>query len=132
VVAGRPDRDGVTAVLRRQTEKARRGFATRDRPGPQEADRRFHEQLVAAAGNELIAAFYRSLRDRQLRAGILATYNDPARAEASMVQHDAIVEALDRGDADGAAAMMLAHLNGTATALGLAPLNDEVRLTSPS
>jgi DNA-binding GntR family transcriptional regulator len=132
VVAGRPDRDGVTAVLRRQTEKARRGFATRDRPGPQEADRRFHEQLVAAAGNELIAAFYRSLRDRQLRAGILATYNDPARAEASMVQHDAIVEALDRGDADGAAAMILAHLNGTATALGLAPLNDEVRLTSPS
>ena len=87
---------------------------------------------MAAAGNELIAAFYRSLRDRQLRAGILATYNDPARAEASMVQHDAIVEALDRGDADGAAAMILAHLNGTATALGLAPLNDEVRLTSPS
>jgi len=131
VLAGREDRDGVTAALRRQTEEARRGSATRgqpgpqeaDRRGPQEADRRFHEQLVAVAGNELIAAFYGSLRDRQLRAGILAIYNEPARAEASMVQHDAILEALDRGDADGSAAMMLDHLNGTATALGLAPLN---------
>jgi len=122
LVAARSDRAGVVATLRSLTEEARRALDRQDEVSFQEADRRFHQQLIVAAGNELLAGFYASLRDRQLRGGMLALYNDPARGAESMAQHDGIAAALASGDADAAAAAMTEHVNGTALAVGLAPL----------
>ncbi|HWE08894.1 MAG TPA: GntR family transcriptional regulator [Solirubrobacteraceae bacterium] len=122
LVAGRPDRTAVAAALRSVTEAARQALDGHDEEGFQEADRQFHQQLLVAAGNQLLAAFYASLRDRQLRGGMMAVYNDPARGAESMAQHDSIAAAIEAGDADAAAAVMTEHLNGTAGALGLAPL----------
>jgi len=122
LVAARSDRGAVAATLRELTEEARRALDGHDEGGFQEADRQFHQQLIAAAGNQLLASFYASLRDRQLRGGMMAVYNDPARGAESMGQHDTIAAALDSGDTDAAAAAMTEHLNGTAVALGLAPL----------
>jgi DNA-binding GntR family transcriptional regulator len=121
-VAGRPDRAAVAARLRRLTVAAREAMDRHDEVGFQEADREFHQQLITATGNQLLAGFYASLRDRQLRGGMLAVYNDPARRAESMTQHDTIVAALEYGDADTAGEAMSEHLNGTALALGLAPL----------
>ena len=121
-VAGRPDRAAVAAGLRRVTATARQALESRDEVGFQEADREFHQQIITATGNQLLAGFYASLRDRQLRAGMLAVFNDPARGLESMAQHDTIVAALERGDADAAGRAMTEHLNGTALALGLALL----------
>ena len=123
LVAGRPDRATVVARMRRLTEEARRALDRHDEAGLQDADREFHQQLIAAAGNQLLAGFYASLRDRQLRGGVMAVYNDPARGVESMAEHDTIVAALERGDADASAAAMTEHLIGTALALGLAPLS---------
>jgi DNA-binding GntR family transcriptional regulator len=120
--AARADRAGIAQRLRRLTAKASRALDRQDVRGFQDADRDFHEQVLAASGNELLAGFYASLRDRQLRAGTLAVYNDPARAATITAQHDAIVDAIERGDGDAAATAMAEHLNGTALALGLAPL----------
>ena len=122
LVAGRADRVAVATKLRGLTDDARRALAQQDERGFQEADREFHQQLLEAADNALLARFYASLRDRQLRGGMLAIHNDPARGAASMAQHDTIVDALERGDGDAAAAAVAEHLNGTALALGLAPL----------
>jgi DNA-binding GntR family transcriptional regulator len=123
VVAGRADRVTVAERLRRLTDQARDALARHDERTFQEVDREFHQQLLRAAGNELVAGFYASLRDRQLRAGMMAIYNDPARGVESMDQHDTIADALERGDGDAAAAAMVEHLNGTSRALGLAPLS---------
>jgi DNA-binding GntR family transcriptional regulator len=123
VVAGRSDRVAVAERLRELTDQARDALARHDERTFQAADRKFHQQLLKAAGNELLAGFYASLRDRQLRAGMLAIDNDPARGIESMDQHDTIVDALERGDGDAAAAAMVEHLNGTTRALGLAPLS---------
>jgi DNA-binding GntR family transcriptional regulator len=121
-VAGRSDHAAVAAVLRSRTVEARKALEEGDEVGFQEADREFHQQLITATGNRLLGGFYASLRDRQLRAGMLAAYNDPARRAESMGEHDTIVAALERGDADTAAEAMLEHVNGTARELGLAPL----------
>src|SRR6266567_2853835 len=122
VVAGRPDRSEVITELGRLTEAARVALSRQDGPAFQEADRGFHERLLAAAGNELLAGFYATLRDRQVRGGILAMDNDPNRGEEAIEQHDAIIAALERGDPGAASEAMTQHISGTAIALGLPPL----------
>jgi DNA-binding GntR family transcriptional regulator len=121
-VAGLPDRAAVVATLRGLIDDARRALDPHDGLRFQDADRGFHQQLIGSAGNQLLAGFYGSLRDRQLRAGMIAIYNDPVRSAESIGEHAAIVGALERGDADAAATAMKEHLSGTALALGLAPL----------
>lgn len=122
-VASQSDRSAVTTALRRLTEQGQRALAKRDGASFAETDRAFHEQLLAAAGNGLLAEFYASLRDRGLRGGMLAIYRDAVRGETAMDQHGAIVGAIERGDPEEGAAAMLEHLNATAAALGFAALS---------
>jgi DNA-binding GntR family transcriptional regulator len=122
VVAAGADRAAVSAELRKLTERGRRMLAKRDALAFAEADRKFHERLLAAAGNGLLAEFYASLRDRGLRGGMLAIYHDAIGGEAAMTQHEAIAAAIEDGDREGGAALMREHIDATALALGLAPL----------
>jgi DNA-binding GntR family transcriptional regulator len=121
-VASRPDRSSLVSALRGLTARAIRALAEGDERGFQEADRDFHQCLLAAAGNGTLATFYSSLRDRQLRGGTLALRNQPTRGTDTMTQHELIADAIDRGDAGAAAAAIRAHVDDTALALGLAPL----------
>jgi DNA-binding GntR family transcriptional regulator len=59
-----------------------------------EADRAFHEAIVAAAGNEILTSLYLSLRDRQVRMGVAAMQVAPARMDRSIADHRELVEAL--------------------------------------
>jgi DNA-binding GntR family transcriptional regulator len=122
VVSAMADRGACAARLRALIGQQHQALEAGDRGGFQEADRGFHEQLVAAAGNAVLARFYSGLRDRQIRGGMLALRNAPDRGVEILAQHDAIVDALERGDAGGAADAVRHHLEGTALALGLAPL----------
>jgi DNA-binding GntR family transcriptional regulator len=122
-VASQSDRSAVTVALRKLTEQGRRALAKRDGASFAETDRSFHQQLLIAAGNGLLAEFYASLRDRGLRGGMLAIYNDTVRGETAMDQHGAIADAIERGDHEQGAAAMLEHLNATASALGFAELS---------
>jgi DNA-binding GntR family transcriptional regulator len=76
------------------------------------ADRAFHRAIVDAGGNRLLTRQYDALRDRHQRIAALTVARDPGRIEAFIAEHREIVAALEAGDADAAAALLGAHLQG--------------------
>jgi DNA-binding GntR family transcriptional regulator len=62
------------------------------------ADRAFHAEVVRAAGNEVLAGVYDSLRDRQMRMGVLNLGGAPERTARALADHEAQREALLAGD----------------------------------
>ncbi|TDD00021.1 FadR family transcriptional regulator [Nonomuraea deserti] len=79
-------------------------------------DNAFHRLLVRQSGNPVLAEFYESLRERQIRMGIRAVASEENRARTVLQEHTAIVRALAAGDASDALA---AHLASTLTVLRL-------------
>lgn len=84
-----------------------------------ECDRTFHRAIVRKAGNVVLAEFYESLRDRQVRMGLRAISNEDNRARSVLAEHAAIVEALRAGDPAKAGDALAAHLSSTMVALHL-------------
>jgi DNA-binding GntR family transcriptional regulator len=82
-----------------------------------ERDREFHRTLVRAAGNAVLAEFYESLRDRQLRMGLHAIVASTERTGRVLAEHAAIVEAVRSKSPERAAAAVAAHLSKTLVAL---------------
>jgi DNA-binding GntR family transcriptional regulator len=78
-----------------------------------EWDRRFHQSLVDAAGNELIARTYAGLRTRQVRVGVAALFRATDRQRAVCGEHARILDALDAGDEAAAHAAISEHLQIT-------------------
>jgi DNA-binding GntR family transcriptional regulator len=76
-------------------------------------DHRFHSALVTAVGNALLDRHYDGLRSRQVRAGVVALYNQQGRQEAVLEEHEAILDALAAGDAQAACAAIDHHLEST-------------------
>lgn len=84
-----------------------------------ECDREFHRTIVRAAGNPVLADFYESLRDRQVRMGLRAIAASAERSAVVLREHAAIVDGVRGGDPGTAAAAVTAHLSGTLAALHL-------------
>ena len=84
-----------------------------------ECDREFHRTIVRAAGNPVLADFYESLRDRQLRMGLHAIAASEGRTANVLAEHAAIVEAVRSGQAERAASAMALHLSNTLIGLQL-------------
>jgi DNA-binding GntR family transcriptional regulator len=82
-----------------------------------ESDREFHRVIVRAAGNPVLADFYESLRDRQVRMGIHAIATSDQRTANVLAEHSAIVAGVRSGDPDQASVAMRDHLNRTLAAL---------------
>ncbi|MGA8114671.1 MAG: GntR family transcriptional regulator [Actinocatenispora sp.] len=82
-------------------------------------DRAFHRAIVRQAGNPVLAEFYESLRERQIRMGLRAVANEENRARTVLAEHTAIVRSLAVGDADSVCAALAAHLESTLSALRL-------------
>jgi DNA-binding GntR family transcriptional regulator len=82
-----------------------------------EVDQRFHVTLAGAAGNRLLAGFYATLRDRQLRMGTAALLRDPGRYDTILSEHAALADLIDSGDAGAVAAELTRHLAATKAAL---------------
>jgi DNA-binding GntR family transcriptional regulator len=78
-----------------------------------EWDRRFHQCLVDAARNELIARTYAGLRTRQVRVGVAALFRATDRQHAVCLEHRCILEALESGDEAAAHAAIEDHLRIT-------------------
>jgi DNA-binding GntR family transcriptional regulator len=78
-----------------------------------EWDRQFHQALVDAAGNELIARTYAGLRTRQVRVGVAALFRTTDRQRAVCAEHGRIVEALAANDEDAAREAISDHLRIT-------------------
>src|ERR1700689_4290055 len=78
-----------------------------------ELDREFHRAIVRAADNPVLADFYETLRDRQMRMGIYAITASTQRMDGVMVEHRAIAAAVRSRSADQAARATAEHLAKT-------------------
>jgi DNA-binding GntR family transcriptional regulator len=82
-----------------------------------ECDRRFHREIIAATGNQVLLDFYERMRDLQLRMGVRAVLDDPERAEAVRREHRGLIDALAGGSEQRVQAALSAHLDITAHSL---------------
>jgi DNA-binding GntR family transcriptional regulator len=116
--AGAAEREAVVARLREELAVQRAAFAAGDETAFAEGDRRFHTVLVESARNPILVELYGSLRDRQLRMNLGSLLgHGPARAEAILTQHEAILDALGPDAAPEATARLVEHLTATRTAV---------------
>ena len=86
------------------------------------ADRDFHATIVAAAGNDILARLYVSLRDRQLRMGAAnlfaeGGFTDVARTDRTIADHQGIADAIADQDVARAVALVVEHLATAAKTL---------------
>ncbi len=75
---------------------------------PVEADRRFHQMIADEAGNRMMAEILAMLHDRSMR--LVYGYMTSLNCEQILSSHAKTIEALRRGDPDGAAASIVQQL----------------------
>ncbi|MDP7703450.1 GntR family transcriptional regulator [Mycobacterium sp. TY815] len=105
--------------LSAQVQRQRKAAAGAELHEFLESDRAFHNATLEAAGNAILAGFYSTLRDRQMRM-IGESARHPERLATIIDEHERIARAFRDGDGDGARLAVRAHLSGTMRALGLA------------
>lgn len=89
-------------------EQGTYGSSFRDYRTAHDADEAFHRILIEAAGNRVVAKTYRELNPHLHHARLYMSR--PQDVALVVAEHRAILEAIDKGDADAAAAAMLSHL----------------------
>lgn len=77
-----------------------------------EHDLRFHGLIARAAGNDYLASLLDSLSPQLVRARVWRGLTEAAAVSRTIGEHRAIVDALEAGDADVAAAAMTMHVSG--------------------
>ena len=102
------DLTALTRALRAMKQHA----AGRDEAAFMAEDQRFHEIVLRAAGNARLLDTVGQLRDH-VRFGGPSTVGRSRDMTAILAEHRAILDALKRRDADGAAAAMAEHLRTT-------------------
>ncbi len=75
-----------------------------------EADRSFHEALVSAAGNSILARLYRSLRERQVCINTAVMRVSAERMDVAVDEHTRLVALLRGGDREAFVALTDEHL----------------------
>ena len=97
------------AALRAHVAALRRALRTRDRERIVGADLDMHRALVASAGNAMLERAYEGLL-AQIRLYIGVTTARYERAEELAEEHDAMLDAANRGDSASARALLDAHV----------------------
>ena len=78
--------------------------------GHTQANTRFHQSLVAAAGNRVIAELYGALEFRQERVAIASVTLEPGRHAVILDEHDGLLAAIAAHDAQEGVALLERHL----------------------
>ncbi|WP_432489635.1 GntR family transcriptional regulator [Kineococcus sp. SYSU DK018] len=76
------------------------------------ADRAFHATVVRAAGNEILAGLYDTLRDRQMRMGVAIVRGSRERMGTTLDQHAALLDALAGEDREHWLQLVREHVRG--------------------
>ena len=79
--------------------------------GVAEADRRFHEALISAAGNRRLSMLYQRAPLPIIHPEILSGAKWAARVQKTHEEHQAILDAIIEGDIAGAKEQLRTHLN---------------------
>jgi DNA-binding GntR family transcriptional regulator len=74
------------------------------------ADRSFHATVVRSAGNEVLAALYDSLRDRQMRMGVANVRGSGDRIATALADHERLRAALLDEDVDAWLGLVRDHV----------------------
>lgn len=85
-----------------------------------ESDRAFHSITLEDTHNTILAGFYYSLRDRQMRMIGISTLRGPKRLISIIDEHRVIAEAIRDGDLPVTLSAVETHHKSTMRALGLA------------
>ncbi len=85
-------------------------FIRHDLPGYFRDNQTIHRRIVAAARNPILAATHDNLNTRLLRARYLASQTNHDRWAAAMGEHELIIDALARRNAEETAELLLRHL----------------------
>ena len=112
-----PRRKQLAAALEPLVREMRKHCRARDAKSFLEADRAFHEAIVDAAGNEILARLYNSLRDRQVRMGVPVIEVQPVRMERSVAGHQEMIDALGGNSAKRFRDLVIEHIHVAATDL---------------
>lgn len=75
-------------------------------------DLEFHGAIVAAAGNSYLASLVDSLSSNTVRARIWRGLTQEHAVTRTLAEHESIVDALERGDAELAQALTIVHISG--------------------
>ncbi len=113
------DFEGVRTILSEQAEAA----ATRDIPEFVRLDRDFHMSIIQMTGNEPLVRITDQVHLQLQQARSRIAGNRKGSLEASLSQHRAVFDAIQRGDADAAEAAT--HVHVQATMASLAELMDQ-------
>jgi DNA-binding GntR family transcriptional regulator len=117
--------------LRAHLVAEREAVLRTDVPGRTRLLADFHVVLARLLGNEVLAQLLADLLSRSSLISLM--YQSSHSAEHSQDEHVAIVEALARHDAEGAAALMEQHIGSVERNLSLNPrIHDLVRALVPS
>jgi DNA-binding GntR family transcriptional regulator len=115
-----PATAGLVDILDTHLSRMRAAMRARDARAYVEADRDFHEAVVAATGNAILTTLYRSLRDRQLRMGVVNLLEERtgeldssgvSRMRANIADHEAILAGISARAIRAGEAAVTAHLD---------------------
>ena len=101
--------DAAVAALRAQVELV---DESTDVEGLVAHDLEFHGAIAAAAGNSYLAGLIDSLSSHTVRARIWRGLTQEHSVERTLAEHRAIVDALERRDAELAHALTTVHISG--------------------
>ena len=114
-------RDGnVLSVLDRELDGMRRLVGTSAGPAGSTyhdyrafamQDARFHEAIAGTSGNSLLSDTLRRLRSHLRLCRLYHRYYTMDIGAATVIEHESILDAIRAGDAGGAEAAMLDHIN---------------------
>jgi DNA-binding GntR family transcriptional regulator len=114
-LAGREDRSGAVAELRKAVADMEK-WAASNLEDRIEADLKFHRTMCYLTGNETLLHSWSSL-EGSIRMSIMFAGVDRALRNMDAKRHSDIVDAIESGDVDKAAATVREHMAGAATVL---------------
>lgn len=82
-----------------------------------EADRSYHASIIDSIDNPILSDLYHSLRDRQIRMGIMSQAYDNQRRKTIIEEHRRIAKELAEGNGPQGISDINLHLNGTLSIL---------------
>jgi DNA-binding GntR family transcriptional regulator len=112
-------RASVFERLSAELQRQRDAVAQSDWEEFSDADRAFHDVTLQESGNAIVAGFYSSLRDRQMRMNRELVMHEE-RITTILDEHRVIAEAVRDGDLQRTEEALRMHLASTMRTLGLA------------
>ena len=111
-------RAAIFERLSAELQRQRDAVAKSDWEEFSDADRAFHDVTLQESGNAIVAGFYSSLRDRQMRMNRELVMHEE-RITTIMDEHRVIAEAVRDGDLQRTEEALRTHLASTMRTLGL-------------